>query len=107
MQSMKMTKAEAKTYLGGPTEPGDAPAYPYGLTLYLDDDTLKKLGIAETPAVGTEMLLQARVVVTSCGMNQEQDGDKKSRCDLQITDMELHDGKPKGAAAMYAKSGMK
>lgn len=104
MQSMKMTKAEAKTYLGAPIEPGDAPAYPYGLTLHLDDDTLKKLGMTEVPAVGTEMLLQGKVVVTSCGMNQEQDGDKKSRCELQITDMELHDSAAKEPAAkLYAK----
>lgn len=104
MQNMKLSK-EAATHLVQ-TSPGDGPAYPYGLTVYLDDDTLKKLGLTDPPTVGAEMMLHAKVVVTSCGMNQEQDGDKKSRCDLQITDMELQ-GEQEGAAdRMYSASGM-
>jgi hypothetical protein len=106
MISMKLSKEEAGEYTGAVTpKAGDGPAYPYGLCLYLDDETLKKLGYTEPPAVGTELLISAKVVVTSTGVNQQQDGDKESRCDMQITDMELA-GAPTGAAAVYSASKM-
>lgn len=90
MKSMKLTPEESKKSLLGCTaaEPGDGPAYPYGLELHLCDETLKKLGI-EMPAVGSTMTLNARVVITSVGSSQQQDGDKEERASAQITDMEL------------------
>lgn len=90
MISTKMSPEEAKEYYAGPTEAGDEPAYSYGTTVCLDDELLKRLGMETPPAVGTTMMLMARVVVTSTGVNQQQDGDKESRCELQITDMELN-----------------
>lgn len=106
MQSMKLTKAEAGEYVGS-TAPaaGDGPAYPYGLCIYLDTETLAKLGYTEPPAVGSELTLSAKVVVTSTGVDQQQDGDKRSRCDLQITDMELSTPS-KPATAVYPNSAM-
>jgi len=44
-------------------------------------------------------MLSAKVVVTSVGMNQQQDGDKEQRAELQITDMELAPAQPKPDAA--------
>lgn len=106
MVSMKLSKKEAGEYTGAtPADPGDGPAYPYGLCIYLDTETLAKLGYTEPPAVGSELKLVANVTVTSTGVDQQQDGDKRSRCDLQITDMELHSPGP-DAAAMYSKSKM-
>lgn len=103
MINMKMTKKEAKEYTS--PSPENAPAYPYGLSLYLNDETLKKLGYETAPAAGTELTLIAKVTVTSCGMNQQQDGDQEIRCDLQITDMELS-GPAADATAIYSKSKM-
>ena len=103
MVNMKMSKKEAKEYAQPSLE--NAPAYPYGLSLYLNDESLKKLGYESPPAAGTELTMIAKVTVSSCGMNQQQDGDQEIRCDLQITDMELSGPAP-DAAAIYSKSKM-
>lgn len=87
MQNMKLSKSESDSVYE--VKPGDGPAYPYGLCLYLDNDTLAKLGYTSPPEVGAELMLQARVVVTSTGVTQQQDGDKEQRAELQITDMAL------------------
>lgn len=105
MVNMKMTAEEAKEYTSAPVSVGDAPAYPYGLTVCLNDDSLKKLGYDNPPPVGVQLRLTAMVTVTSTGVNQQQDGDKEARCDLQITDMELTKPAP-DAAAMYGNSNM-
>lgn len=101
MISTKMSKEEAKEYASGIPSDGNAPMYSYGTTLCLDDSLLKKLGFPEPPPVGTELTLTAKVVVTSTGVNQQQDGDKEMRCDMQITDMELKGGGPDAAAVLY------
>lgn len=84
---------------------GDGPKYPYGLCLYLDDTTLKKLGIDKLPEVGTVLNVAAKAMVVSIGMNQQHDGDKETRCELQITDMAL--GAPTvDATSLYPNSSM-
>lgn len=87
MINMKLSKKEAQAEVA--PSPGDGPAYPYGLSLCLDTETLEKLGYSEPPAVGSKLTVTALVTVTSTGVNQQQDGDKRQHCDLQITDMEL------------------
>ena len=104
MVNMKLSRKEA-TSLVDP-EPGDAPAYPYGLCLYLDTETLQKLGYSEPPAVGSELVIRAKVTVSSVGMNQQQDGDKEQRAELQITDMEVEGAAGGDAMAMYSESQM-
>ncbi|MGJ7508688.1 capsid staple protein [Variovorax sp. GT1P44] len=101
MISTKMSKEEAKEYTSCAPSEGNAPMYSYGTMLCLDDSLLKKLGFPEPPAVGTELTLTAKVVVTSTGVNQQQDGDKEMRCDMQITDMELKGGGPDAASVLY------
>lgn len=87
MISMKLSPAEAKaeTMLA---EANEAPEYPYGLSICLDDEVLAKLGITEMPAIGSTFMLTARVEVCSTSQYQNQDGADKSMS-LQITDMEL------------------
>lgn len=99
MISTKLSKDEAKEYTS--PEPGDAPMYPYGTCLCLDTDLLKRLGMDEPPPVGTELMLTAKVVVTSTGVNQQMDGDKRAHCDMQITDMELRGAGPDAASVLY------
>ncbi|KAG2171874.1 hypothetical protein INT44_002519 [Umbelopsis vinacea] len=77
--------------LGYPDSAEDQPAYPYGLSICLDDETLAKLGITELPKVGTVMQLTALVEVCSVSQYENQDGADNS-LSLQITDMELAAG---------------
>lgn len=85
--SMKMSPEEAKEY--GAIDMGEAPQYPYGLSIDLDDDALEKLGITALPKVGSEMMITAKCVVKSVSSNQMQGGDAESRVCLQITDMDV------------------
>lgn len=103
MINMKMSPKEAKEY----TEPSasEAPEYPYGLSIDLSDESLAKLGITDLPKVGAEMVINARVVVTSTSSYETQGGEPDKRVCLQITDMELA-GAPSGAAAVYSQSKM-
>lgn len=101
MISMKLSAAEAKaeTMLGCGPDSDDQPAYPYGLSIQLDDETLAKLGITDLPPVGTVMQLTALVEVCSVSQYENQDGAENSMS-LQITDMELANGnaEPKSLA---------
>lgn len=67
-------------------------AYPYGLCISLEDDTIDKLGLGgEMPGVGEMMQFLAMAKVTSVSQNEREqmDGSKKmcTRIELQITDM--------------------
>ena len=98
--NMQMSQEEAKEYTSAmPGDPGNAPRYPWGLCINLDDDSLTKLGITELPAVGSTLLLMAHVTVTSVRSSQQMDGDKESGTELQITDMALSAPTTKDAAA--------
>lgn len=87
MVSMKKSKAEMKE--------GDHPAslgdeeYSYGLEISLDTDSLEKLGIKTLPEVGSEMLMMAKVKVTSISENTREGEEPYKSVGLQITDMNL------------------
>jgi hypothetical protein len=85
--SMKMSREEAQEV--SQPEMKDAPEYPYGLCIDLDDDALEKLGITTLPKVGSEMLINAKVVVKSVSSYDTQGGESEARASLQITDMEI------------------
>ncbi len=97
---MTMSKEEAKEQME-PTA-SDAPKYPWGLSISLDDDSLKKLGITALPAVGTKMTLNATVEVCSTSQYSDQEGEAEVSMSLQITAMELGAGQtgPSDAASM-------
>lgn len=109
--SMKLSPMEAKEEYGGSMlckpKPENLPKYPYGLSLYLDDEALAKLGIVNLPDVGTVLTLHALVEVTSNSQRQSQEG--KTVCmDLQLTDMALSAGPElTPAQALYSVSKMK
>lgn len=102
MQSMKLTKAEAKSE--GMCAPSDdhLPRYPYGLELSLSNETLEKLGIEDMPDVGYVMKLTAFVTVTRVSQSQSQDSKQDKSLSLQITDMEFDT--PMRSTADIAKS---
>ncbi|PVX84344.1 capsid staple protein [Paraburkholderia unamae] len=91
MISMKLTPVEAKqesTADAPTTVDADRPAYPYGLTVCLDDESLSKLGVTSLPDVGTPFTMTARVEVCSASQYQNQSGTDRN-LSLQITDMQL------------------
>jgi hypothetical protein len=64
------------------------PEYPWGLNINLDEESLKKLGIADLPAVGGEMMITAKVKVTSTSSVEYDEGSRRTVA-LQITDMAI------------------
>lgn len=88
MKSMKLTKSEATEAM--PVEAKqDAPAYPWGLRLELNDESMKKLGMEELPDVGATLTLHAKVKVERVSQNDSAEGGKRQDMSLQITDMSL------------------
>lgn len=110
MTNLALTKKEAKAEYGDSAKPSDEdlPRYPYGLTLYLDDDTLEKLGITDLPKVGSTMLAQITVMVTGTSQRATQstkEGETLRTCvDLQVTDMDLAAPVKDKAKTLYSKS---
>lgn len=107
MANLELTKKEAKESSGCYPDGGSLPVYPYGLQLYLDDDTLKKLGITDLPKVGTSMLAQITVKVTGTSQratqsSKEGESETMRTCvDLQITDMDLAPPEKSVAETLY------
>jgi hypothetical protein len=83
--NMQMSAEEAKETM----EPkaADAPKYPWGLCITLNDETLAKLGITDLPKVGTVITIVAKAEVSSIRDYQTQGGESEASMDLQITDM--------------------
>lgn len=112
MIDMTLDKSEAQDEAG--VSPC-LPKYPYGLCIYLDDETLEKLGLTQLPRVGSTMTLTAQVRVTGTRSNEtqtekesgEHDENTSSSVDLQITAMELSGAKATQSAAsmLYGGSG--
>ena len=89
MQSMKNVapKKQAKEVSAA----CEAPDYPYGLRLSLNDDTLKKLKMkAEDFEMDEEFFLTAKVSVVGVFVDHTASG-KRSSVDLQITELEIQD----------------
>jgi hypothetical protein len=86
---------------------GEQPLYPYGLSLSLCDESMKKLGLSfDKLAIGQKLNLSAIVEVTSVSAYKEQEGTEASAC-LQITDMELQAAADKTREQdMYSNSKM-
>lgn len=100
--NMKMDAEEVKEQTNPTAQ--DAPKYPWGLCITLNDDTLEKLGIDKLPEVNTEVRIVAKAEVTSVRTWQTQGGEDESTVELQITDMQVS-GMDTGTGAMlYDKS---
>lgn len=100
LKDMALSKAEATETLSEYT-PGnvdEVPKYPWGLSLDLNNQVLEKLGISILPAIGSEMILTAKVKVTSTSAYEEQDGTEQC-LGLQITAMDISGAEPSSSAA--------
>lgn len=65
---------------------GPSCEYPYGLCLYLNEQTIKALGLKEMPKFGDELKIEAKVRVNRVTESNSLYGVDRS-IDLQITDM--------------------
>ncbi len=93
-------KAEKDRWTG--TEVSDAPDYPYGLTITLNDAELKKLGIKELPEVGDEFHIYAVCEVTRVSAFAGKDQPDNRSIELQITDMgAMHEDEGSPASKLY------
>lgn len=103
MIDMKMSPEEAKEQ----TEPSalTAPKYPYGLSICLDDESLKKLGLTALPVVGSKVSFNAVAEVCSTSQYQDQSGEAETSLSLQITGMEIISGAQPSADAARALYG--
>ncbi len=91
--SMELTKKERSSR--EETVLSEAPTFPFGLSVHLDEDSLEKLNVKELPEVGTEFEMVATVKVTSVSENETDEGTRRSVA-LQITDMALFHVDKKG-----------
>ncbi|MGA9070076.1 MAG: capsid staple protein [Terracidiphilus sp.] len=67
----------------------EAPKYPWGLCITLNDDSLEKLGVKTLPAVGTVVTIVAKATVSTTCKNATVGEESESSMDLQITDMQI------------------
>lgn len=74
--------------------------YPYGLSLSLDTEQLKKLGISSMPKIGKIMQLKAVAVVTSVSQSDSQGGGVSRRMELQLQKLGLEEGHESAEEAM-------
>jgi hypothetical protein len=92
--NMQRSKEEIKEASTPAESSEDAPRYPWGLALSLDDDSLTKLGFTDPPAVGTVLTITARVEVCSSRQYQTLGAESEMSSDWQITDMAATMGDP-------------
>ena len=70
--SMKLSKEQATSEVAIGASEG--PRFPFGLSINLDDDSLKKLGFDKLPGVGAEMTVSGVGTVTRASENRSQSG---------------------------------
>jgi hypothetical protein len=86
--NMENTAQEAQAQVG-PTSAADAPKYPWGLEINLNDDSLDKLGVKTLPAVGTEVTIVAKATVSSTSERATEESGACASMSLQITDLQI------------------
>lgn len=100
LTNMQMSAEEAKEQ----TQPSEAeaPRYPWGLSIHLDDDAMEKLKLGALK-VGDVVTIIAKATCESQSSHQTMGGDAEGSCDLQITDMAVSIGSG-GKQSMYPNS---
>ncbi len=63
--------------------------FPHGLTIHLDEESIKKLGMSELPDVGDQFMVGAYSDVTDVHEGASQREGKSRSFTLQITHLEL------------------
>lgn len=110
LKSMKLTKAERKDRnMAAPSilNADEGPAYPWGLTIDLEEESIKKLGLASTPKAGETLMLEARVKVSRVAASDSVDQGETRSLSLQITDLCLEPEAGDGSVADRLYKGKK
>lgn len=103
LTDLTLTKEEAKSEsMCCPATDADLPKYPYGLCIYLDKDTMEKLGISADVKVGTPVNIMASGEITGTSQRKNQNGEDYQSMDIQITAMDVS-GVPKTTAEIANK----
>jgi hypothetical protein len=89
LTSMKLTKDERTEATGAPAM--EAPRYPWGLSIDLNDDVLSKLKMTTLPSVADAFVLVAKVYVKGVRANETAESGKNRNVELQITALCLED----------------
>lgn len=66
----------------------EEPEFPFGLTIHLEEDQIKKLGIETLPNPGMGGMIGAKIMVRSASMNKTDQGEQRS-LSLQITALDV------------------
>jgi len=107
MTSMKKSPKKAKSDMM-PDKITEYDKYPYGLSISLNYDSLKKLGYkAEDFKVGGEIMLQATAKVERLSMSESMGNHMDENVSMQITDIYLEMGKGKKKTMKDAMKGKK
>lgn len=91
LASLELTKAERKQEAESTGLAAERPLYPYGTSMYLSDEALKKLGITEIPDVGTVLNITGVAKVTGTS-EREYEGGSHRTLDIQFTEMACEEG---------------
>lgn len=105
---MKMSKADREAqYPKEIASDDDAPRYPYGLTIRLDEQALSKLGIEELPKTEAALMVMAKATVSSVSSHATAGGSTMRTVELQVTDLacEPFKAKKNTADALYKDRG--
>lgn len=86
--------------MGQPTNHVEEEEYPYGLRINLDQDDMRKLGIAELPGMHDCYMLMAGCCVVSVNTSSSMGNSEQKSFSLQIINMELDRISPEDEEAM-------
>lgn len=101
LTNMKMPAKKAKELNAPATVGADAPRYPYGLCLSLENDALDKLGLKSLPKIGAVVEVIAKAKVQRVSETDTTEGGKRRSLELQITDLGFEMPKPNSEDIMY------
>lgn len=92
LMTLELTPEESQEVKEGYCSPGgdsvNAPKYAPGANFYLSDDMMRKIGMANLPAVGARMMMWAEVTVTGVSRREDQK-ETHQTVDMQMTALAL------------------
>ena len=98
-------KAETDRWNAMSTGAEDRPDYPYGLTLSLDYDTVKKMGLADHDFdAGQPVMITAEAMITEDRV-EIINGEKRHSISLQVQKMAINQEGEDVATTLYANDG--
>jgi len=95
LKSMKLFKdAKKRERKSMQCSPSDGPEFPRGLSISLDNESLKTLGIdTKSLSTGEVLVISAKTKITDISEHSREGGKDHKNVSLQITHMELASAK--------------